>query len=70
MASKLMTLKEWADTTFTEKSRPDIKTLHKWIRDGHIKARVIGRSYYVDAENGLQENSTVKKARLKLISER
>lgn len=67
---KLMTLKEWADESFTEKSRPDIKTLHRWIRDGHLAVRVIGRNYYVDAENGLQENNAVKKARLKLISER
>lgn len=67
---KLMTLKEWADKTFTEQSRPDIKTLHRWIRDGHLAVRVIGRNYYVDEENGLQENSSVKKARLKLISER
>ena len=65
-----MTLKEWADKTFTEQSRPDIKTLHRWIRDGHLAVRVIGRNYYVDEENGLQENSSVKKARLKLISER
>jgi hypothetical protein len=67
---KLMTLKEWADETFTEASRPDIRTLHRWIRDGHLAVRVIGRNYYVDAKNGLQENNTVKKARLKLISER
>ena len=67
---KLMTLKEWADETFTEKSRPDIKTLHRWIRDGHLAVRVIGRNYYVDAENGLQENSTVEKARLKLVPKR
>jgi hypothetical protein len=68
---KLMTLKEWADTMFTPKSRPSRNTLYEWINNGDLPVRQIGLQYYVETgEHGLQENSTVEKARLKLVQKR
>ena len=66
---KLMTLKEWADTMFTPKSRPSRNTLYEWINSGDLPVRQIGRQYYVEVdEDGSQTpNNRVEKARLKLI---
>lgn len=66
---KLMTLKEWAETTFTANSRPARTTLYDWISRGDIPVRKIGRQFFVEVrENGQEtENPAVNKARSKLI---
>lgn len=68
---KLMTLNEWADNIFTPESKPHLNTLHKLAIRGEIPARKLGNKWYVEVDGGRQaQNSTVEKARAKLIQER
>lgn len=68
---KLMTLNEWADKLSPPESKPHLNTLRKLAIRGEIPARKLGNKCYVEVDGGRQaQNSTVEKARAKLIQER
>lgn len=52
--SRLMTIDEHMDQTFSKKSQPHINTVRRWIREGKISAIKMGRSYYIE-DNGGEE---------------
>lgn len=41
---------EWADSTFSEASRPSEVTLARWLREGTVPARKVGGRWYVDQD--------------------
>ncbi|HHQ6537962.1 excisionase [Serratia sp. T13T92] len=47
--TKLLTLEEWADEVYTDKSRPTVPTLQRWARNGNIYPTPDkqGRQYFV-----------------------
>lgn len=47
MSNKLITLQEWASSTFEQP--PSVYTLRRWVKDGKIypAPKKIGRTYYV-----------------------
>lgn len=45
--SKLMTISRYIEQTFEEGSRPDPRTVKRWIEHGIIKGCKIGRDYFV-----------------------
>lgn len=47
---KLATVPEFRARCFTEESRPDPRTVRRWVREGEIPGRVIGGITYVDLD--------------------
>lgn len=47
MADQLLTIPEWINTTYAENSRPALRTVRRWIRDGLLAAERHGRTYYL-----------------------
>lgn len=47
---KLMSVKEYLETFYTEKSRPTRKKIIKFIKEGSIFGKKIGKCYYVDID--------------------
>lgn len=47
MAEKLLTIPEWITHTYDENSRPALRTVRRWIRDGLLAAERHGRTYYL-----------------------
>jgi len=52
--SRLMTIDEYMDRTFSKKSQPHVNTVRRWIREGKLSAIKMGRSYYIE-DNGGEE---------------
>ena len=50
--SKLMTIDEYMDRTFSKSSQPHINTVGLWIREGKLSAIKMGRSYYIEDQTG------------------
>lgn len=42
------TVDEWINQTFNPRSRPKRSTVWRWIREGRIPARKLGRRYYIE----------------------
>jgi len=53
----------WVEQFFPiEADRPDPRTVRRWVEDGAIPGRIIGRRIYVDAAAwAAQENVVAKK---------
>ena len=47
----LITVSEYRNKRFSKKSRPDARTVRKWINDGVIKGKKIDKTYYVEVED-------------------
>jgi len=43
----LQTIEDYIKTNYTEKSRPSIQTVRRWIRKGKLYAIKQGRHYYI-----------------------
>jgi len=43
----LQTIEDYIKTNYTEKSRPSIQTVRRWIRKGKLAAIKQGRHYYI-----------------------
>jgi len=52
--SRLMTIDEYMDRTFSKQSQPHVNTVRRWIREGKLSAIKMGRSYYIE-DNGGEE---------------
>jgi predicted site-specific integrase-resolvase len=50
--SRLMTIDEYMDRTFSKASQPHINTVRRWIREGKLNAIKMGRSYYFEDQAG------------------
>ena len=46
----LITISEYRKKHFSEKSKPDARTVRKWINQGKIKGKKIDKTYYVDVQ--------------------
>ncbi len=44
----LMSIQEYRETEFTEKSQPSFNTVKAWIRNGVVYGKKIGGKWYVD----------------------
>ena len=44
----LITVEEYIERTFSEKSRPHKTTVWRWIREGKIAATKQGKRYYIN----------------------
>ncbi len=44
---KLQTIEDYIKTNYTEKSRPSIEAVRRWIREGRLTAYKQGRNYYI-----------------------
>ncbi len=44
---KLQTIDDYLKTNYTEKSRPSIEAVRRWIREGRLTAYKQGRNYYI-----------------------
>jgi len=49
----LMTIDEYRNTYFTQRSRPAPRTIRRWIEEQRIYGERRGRTYYVDPEKEL-----------------
>ncbi|NVZ07958.1 hypothetical protein HW932_01625 [Allochromatium humboldtianum] len=47
MADQLLTIPEWINRTYAENSRPALRTVRQWIRNGLLAAERHGRTYYL-----------------------
>lgn len=56
-APKLQELSKWVENTFTEDSRPHIKTVRKWAENGDLPTRRFGKNIYIDV-NAMNEEPT------------
>ena len=45
---KLITIPEYLERQFTDKSAPHPFTVRRWIAKGQLRGRIIGGTYYVD----------------------
>lgn len=48
--NRLMRAEEWARRRFTPESRPNRKTLHRWLAEGIVPGKQVGRNWYVDVD--------------------
>lgn len=47
----LVDAKTWVEQNFHPDSRPDLRTVRGWVKDGHVPGRVIGpKRVYIDAD--------------------
>lgn len=53
---KLMCLEEYRETRFTERSRPSLVTLKRWVTSNKVPGMKKGGRYYVDID---AENNTL-----------
>jgi len=44
---KLQTIDDYIKANYTEKSRPSIQAVRRWIREGKLTAYKQGRHYYI-----------------------
>ena len=44
---KLQAIDDYIKANYTEKSRPSIQTVRRWIREGKLTAYKQGRHYYI-----------------------
>lgn len=44
----LITLKDYANRYFSDDSRPDYATVWRWVRQGHLPVRRLGKALYID----------------------
>jgi len=47
---KLMRIKQYCEEMFVEGSRPKTETVRKWIDDGQLAGKTIGKQYYVEID--------------------
>jgi len=52
---RLMTPSAWVRKYFAEDSHPAEGTVRKWLREGHLPARKIGGSWFVDEHEWLAD---------------
>ncbi|PCJ32164.1 MAG: hypothetical protein COA90_04110 [Gammaproteobacteria bacterium] len=57
----LMKISEYRETEFTDKSKPSINTVKKWVKNGWVYGKVMGGIYYVDPEKTIPVNNLVNK---------
>lgn len=43
----LMSIDEWAEATFTAKSRPHDRTIRRWVADGTLPSKKIGGLVFI-----------------------
>ena len=55
----------WARKYFADDSRPSETTVRKWLREGHVPARKIGGSWFVDEHKWLAANDPLVERVLK-----
>jgi hypothetical protein len=48
--AQLVSIDEYLEANFSERSRPKKQTIWRWIRAGKIPALKMGRSYYIDPD--------------------
>jgi hypothetical protein len=57
-----ITLKEYAETYFSEGSRPTYRTVWRWVSQGRLPAKRIGKLLFIDTNkldaSGLPATST------------
>jgi len=47
---KLLGIQEYIDQKYGAHSKPAIREVRAWIRDGRLKAEKHGRTYYIDED--------------------
>ena len=53
---KLLTIEQYIAATFEAESAPKYRTILSWIRSGYLKAKKIGRSYFIDPDDAIVTN--------------
>ncbi len=61
---QLMTIDEYMTKTFTQDSRPHINSVRRWIREGKLEAKKMGRSYYIEEKGGDEYNNNVEQEKM------
>ena len=57
----MQTVDEWIETNFAEGSRPAKTTVWRWIREGKLPARRIGKRYYLTPDQTVPETDLVSR---------
>ena len=47
---RLMNIDEYAETYYTEQSRPSRRTIIRLINEGTLPGKKLGRNYYIDVD--------------------
>lgn len=45
---RLMTIPDWSEKYFSERSRPSEQTVRRWLKSGALAGRKVGGAWYVD----------------------
>lgn len=59
-----MTIDEYINKTFTRESQPHINSVRRWIREGKLEAKKIGRSYYIEEKGGDEYTNNVEQEKI------
>jgi len=65
--SRLMTIDEYMDRTFSKASQPHINTVRRWIREGKLNAIKMGRSYYIEDQAGEEYANDTSKNKMDAV---
>ena len=55
----MQTVDEWIETNFAEGSQPAKTTVWRWIREGKLPARRMGKRYYLTGDKTVPETDLV-----------
>lgn len=47
---KLISIAEFREKYFSAGSRPDVRTVRRWVEDGTVPGRVVGKLIYINED--------------------
>ena len=60
--TNLMKITDYRELRFTQGSAPDLRTLKRLINEGELCGKRIGKTYYIEVDEHLNEYTPLQKA--------